>query len=95
MRSDVALISRVVFVFLFTGVDAEGFFFVDVGAAHGDGDGEDGNIHHDEVGDLDCRVEEGEVDDCEAGGAGGGGLEEAVEDADAAREGGDDGVMEL
>jgi len=40
-------------------------------------------------------VKEGEVYDCEAGGAGGGGLEEAVEDADAAGEGGDYGVVKL
>ena len=40
-------------------------------------------------------MEVGEVDVGEAGGAGGGGLEPAVEDADAGGKGGDDGVFEL
>jgi hypothetical protein len=45
---------------------------------HGDGDWEDRYVHHDEVRDLDGRVQVGNVDNCETGGAGSGGLEEAV-----------------
>lgn len=49
--------------------DAEGLFFVDVGAARADGDGEDGDVHHDEVRDLGGGVQGSDVDDGETGGA--------------------------
>ena len=87
------------FVFGFFGAgapDAEGFFFVDVGAADRDGDREDGDVHHDHIGDLDAGVEGGEVDGGKAGGAGGGGLEEAVEETEAGGvDAGDCWVVEL
>jgi len=96
MGADVALVGRiVVVVFVLASVYAERFLFVDIGPAHGDGDGENGNVHHNEVGDQDGRVEVGKVDVGKASGAGGGGLEPAVEDADTGGKGGDDGIFEL
>lgn len=35
-----------VFRLIVIGIDSKTGFFVDVGFAHGDGDGEDGNVHH-------------------------------------------------
>jgi hypothetical protein len=83
------------FFFLPAGPDAKAFLFVDVGLADRHGDGKDGNVHHDEVRDLDGGVQVRDVDDGEASCAGRGGLEEAREEAVAAREGGDGWVVEL
>ena len=67
--------------------NSEGFLFVDVGLPHTHGDGEDGNVHHDEIADLDRGVEVGNVDDGETGGTRCGGLEETCEEAEAAWKG--------
>lgn len=79
MGTDVAGFFIVFFFFGCGAPEAERFFFVDVCAADRDGDGEDGDVHHDEVGDLDAGVEIGEVHVSEASGAGRDGLEEAIE----------------
>lgn len=65
MSADVAGLFGVFILLLFRAVDAEALFLVDVGAPHGDGDGEDGYIHHDQVGYLNSRVKTGQVDDRE------------------------------
>lgn len=77
------------------GPDAEGFFFVDVGLADGHGDGEDGDVHHDKVADLDGGVQVGDVDHGETSGTGRGGLEETGEEAVAAGEGCDGWIIEI
>lgn len=56
-----------VFILLGRGIDTETLLFVDVGPAHGDGDREDRNVHHDKVRNLNGRVQLGEVDTTEAG----------------------------
>ena len=82
MSSDVTRFFGIVGFFADGAVDAQAFLFVDVGAADGDGYREDGDVHHDQVGDLDARVEIGDRDRGEAGGSCRGGLEEAVEEAE-------------
>lgn len=64
MGADVAGLF-IVFILVRT-VYAEALFLVDVGPPHGDGDGEDGYIHHDQVGYLNSCVKAGQVDDLEA-----------------------------
>ena len=82
MGSDVTRFFGVVGFFARGAVDPQAFLFVDVGAADGDGYGEDRDVHHDEVRDLDARVEIGQRDRGKAGGSCRGGLEEAVEKAE-------------
>lgn len=94
VRADVARFLRVVVVVLLA-VDAEASLLVDVGPPHGNGNGKHGYVHHDQIGNLDGGVQFGDVDDGEARRACRRRLEPAVEDADAAREGGDDRVVEL
>lgn len=77
------------------GVDAEGAFLVDVGVAHRDDDGVDGDVHHDDVEDEEADAELGDVDDIEAAGADGEGLEEAVEDAEVGGDGVEGVVTDL
>ena len=64
------------------GVDAEGALLVDVGVAHGDDYGVDGDVHHEDVENEEADAELGDVDDIEAAGADCEGLEEAIEDAE-------------
>lgn len=78
MRTDVRRLCAS-FVFTTFGVNAERPFFVNVGAADGDSEWEDGNIHHDQVGNLDGGVEGGNVDSSKAGSTGRQRLEEAVQ----------------
>lgn len=47
-------------------VDAEGLLFVDVGSTDGNGDGEDGDVHHDKVGYLDRRMQCSQIDNSES-----------------------------
>src|SRR6187549_4307091 len=60
----------------------EGAFFVHVCLAHGDSDGKYGDVHHDEVRDLNGGMQICEVDDREAGGTCRSGLEKAVKKAE-------------
>lgn len=62
------------------GVDPQTAFFVDVGVAHGDDNGVHGDIHHDNIQDLQADAKARDADDVEAAGADGDGLEEAVQD---------------
>ena len=62
-------------VVIVVGPDTERLLFVDVGLAHGHGNGEDGDVHHDQITDLDGGMEVSDVDNCESGGAGCGRLE--------------------
>lgn len=65
MGADVARLLVIFNLFFFRAVDAEAFLFVDVGAPHGDGDREDGYIHHDKVGYLNTRVKTSQIDNRE------------------------------
>jgi len=77
------------------GVDAEGAFLVDVGVAHRDDDGVDGDVHHEDIEDEEADAQLGDVDDVEAAGADGEGLEEAVEDAEIGGDAGEGVVVDL
>lgn len=66
MGADIAGLLFVFFLFLFRAVNAEALLFVDVGASHGDGDGEDGYVHHDKVGYLNTGVKTRQADHREA-----------------------------
>ena len=83
-----ANVARLLVVFFFLGggaPDAKGFLLVDICTADGDGDGKDGDVHHDEVGNLYARVEVGKIYVSETGGTRRYGLEEAIENAIAGR----------
>lgn len=95
MGADIGLVVRVLFVLVFAAVNAERLFFVDVGTADGDGDGKDGDVHHDEVGDLNGGVECREVDIGETCCSGRGSLKPAIENSNARRQDRDDWVFEL
>lgn len=73
--TEVAILDALILV---VGVDAEGLLLVDVGLTHRDGDREHGDVHHDQVGDLDGGVQVGKVDDRKPSRASRRGLEEAV-----------------
>lgn len=63
----------------FRGVDSERSFFVDVGATHGDCDGEGGDKHHGDVEGLETDSERGDGYDCETSGAYEDGLYQTVQ----------------
>jgi hypothetical protein len=79
MVREVALVC--VFFLVAVGPDTEGFLLVHVGLPDTHGDGENGYVHHDEVADLDRRVEIGDADDGETSSACRGGLEKTGEEA--------------
>lgn len=76
-------------------VQAEGLFFVDIGATDGDGDGEDGDVHHDQIGHLNGGMEFTNGDDRHAGSTGCSGLEDGVEDTKADGSVGDGRVVKV
>ena len=62
MRTDIGGLTFVFVLFGGRAVNAERFLFVDVRPADRDGDWEGRDVHHYEVGNLDCGVQLGEVD---------------------------------
>jgi hypothetical protein len=79
----VAVLGALVFI---ARPDAERFLFVDVGLTHGNSNGKDRDVHHDEVRHLDGGMQISETDDREACSASGSGLEEAVKEAETPRQ---------
>lgn len=82
-------------VVVFVGPDAEGFLLIYVGLSHRHGDGEDGDVHHDQVANLDGGMELRDVDDGESGGTGGCSLKETREETVTSGNGSDGRVVEL
>lgn len=63
-------------------VDPKALFFIDICPSEGDSNWENGNIHHDHVRDLDCRMQLGDGYHRKTSGAGTGSLEKAIHDFD-------------
>jgi len=93
----VTQVARVFFVcvVVIVGPDAERLFFVDVRLAHTHCDGEDGYVHHNQVTNLNGRVEIGDVNHGKTGGTGGCSLEKTIEEPESRWEGNNGGVVEL
>ena len=82
-------------VVVIIGPYAKGFLFVDIGLAHGHGDWEDGDVHHDQVADLNGRMEISDVDNGESGSTGCSRLEEAVKEAESGWKDGNGRIIKL
>ena len=76
MRAQVAVFVDVVVAF--RGPPTEGLFLVYVCLTHADSDGKDGNVHHDEVRDLDSRVQVGNGNYCKTSGSSSSCLKQAI-----------------
>lgn len=72
-------------VVVFVRPDSQRLLFVDVCLSHGHCYGEDGDVHHDEVADLDGGMQFSNVDNSKSSGAGRSGLEETSEEAETTR----------
>lgn len=90
--AEIAISAVLVFI---TRPYAEGLLFVHVGLTHGNGDGKDRNVHHDQVRDLNGGMQVRETDDGKACSTSGGSLEEAIQETETSGQAFDSWGVEL